>query len=139
MEFFIKIKEGQPFEHPILKDNFCQAFPHIDVNNLPSEFARFERVPCPSLVYTTLNNPTPTYQLIDGVVKEVWDVTSMTAEEITIKQNNVKTYWIENGFASWVFNETTCLFDPPLPCPVDDKMYRWDEASLSWIEISNPT
>ena len=41
-------------------------------------------------------------------------------------------------FASWVFNETTCLFDPPLPCPVDDKMYRWDEASQAWQEVITP-
>ena len=133
MELFIKIRDGQPFEHPIMGDNFRQAFPNIDVNNLPLEFARFEKVPCPSLVYATLNNPTPTYQYIDGVAKEVWDITPMTTEEITIKQNDVKTYWAENGFASWTFNEITCAFDPPSPCPVDGKMYRWDEETLSWI------
>ena len=134
MEFFIKIKDGQPFEYPILGDNFRQAFPNIDVDNLPLEFARFERVPCPSLVYATLNHPTPTYQYIDDVVKEVWNITPMTTQEITIKQNNVKTHWAENGFASWTFDEITCSFVPPLPCPVDGKMYRWNEETTSWIQ-----
>ena len=45
MELFIQVDEnGQAKEHPIHGDNFRQAFPHIDTNNLPSNFARFERV-----------------------------------------------------------------------------------------------
>ena len=47
MKLFIKIKDGQPFEHPIIESNFRQAFPNIDVDNLPSEFARFVRVQKP--------------------------------------------------------------------------------------------
>lgn len=75
MELFIRIVDGQPFEHPILGDNFRQAFPNVDVDNLPPEFARFERVPCPNpdegyyLVAATC-----TYQWVDGVVKDVWEI-----------------------------------------------------------------
>ena len=39
-------------------------------------------------------------------------------------------------FASWVLNETTCLWDPPTPMPTDGKMYRWDEDTTSWVEIA---
>ena len=38
-------------------------------------------------------------------------------------------------YASWVLNETTCLWDAPVPCPTDDKMYRWDEPTTSWVEV----
>jgi hypothetical protein len=38
-------------------------------------------------------------------------------------------------FASWVLNETTCLWDAPTPMPTDDKIYRWDEPTLSWVEM----
>ena len=41
-------------------------------------------------------------------------------------------------FASWVLNETSCLWDPPTPMPTDGKMYRWDEDTTSWIEIPAP-
>ena len=41
-------------------------------------------------------------------------------------------------FASWVLNETSCLWDPPTPMPTDGKMYRWDEDTTSWIEITAP-
>lgn len=38
-------------------------------------------------------------------------------------------------FPSWVLNENTCLWDAPVPMPQDGKSYKWDEASLSWVEI----
>ena len=39
-------------------------------------------------------------------------------------------------YASWVLNETTCLWDSPVPYPTDGKKYQWDEATTSWIEIT---
>ena len=38
-------------------------------------------------------------------------------------------------FNSWVLNEDSCLWDPPTPMPTDGNMYRWDEATTSWVEI----
>ena len=39
-------------------------------------------------------------------------------------------------FASWGLNESTCLWESPTPVPTDGKMYRWDEATTSWVEIT---
>ena len=134
MELFIRIKDGVPFEHPILSENFRAAFPKIDVNNLPSKFALFERVAPPSLgVYEVYEGAT--YEWFDGVVKDVHHVREMTEQEKTKKQNEVKTYWAENGFASWVFNEETCAFNAPIPYPDDGQKYRWDEETTSWILV----
>jgi hypothetical protein len=36
-------------------------------------------------------------------------------------------------FASWLLNEDTCLWDAPVPMPIDGKMYDWNEATLSWV------
>ena len=134
MELFIQIKNNQPFEHPILTDNFCAAFPDVDINNLPSEFAKFERVKCPHAagVYEV---DVVSYQWVDEVVKDVWSVNPMTPEEIAFKQNEAKENWLKNGYASWVFDEATCAFNPPTPCPTDDKQYQWDEPTTSWIEV----
>jgi len=41
-------------------------------------------------------------------------------------------------YASWVLNEDTCLWNAPTPMPTDDKMYTWDEATTSWVEIQSP-
>ncbi len=37
-------------------------------------------------------------------------------------------------YPSWTFNEDTCRWTPPQPYPDDDKNYRWDEATTSWVE-----
>lgn len=40
-------------------------------------------------------------------------------------------------FASWTLNETTCLWDAPIPMPSDaGKFYRWDEPTTSWVEVA---
>jgi hypothetical protein len=42
------------------------------------------------------------------------------------------------SFNSWLLNEDTCLWEPPTPMPVDDKIYSWDEDTLSWVEVAQP-
>jgi hypothetical protein len=37
-------------------------------------------------------------------------------------------------FASWVLNESTCLWDAPVAMPQDGKIYFWDEATVNWVE-----
>jgi len=39
-------------------------------------------------------------------------------------------------FASWVLNDTTCLWGAPTPMPTDDKVYEWDETTTSWKEVT---
>lgn len=39
-------------------------------------------------------------------------------------------------YPSWNMSEETCLWSAPTPMPTDGKMYNWDEATLSWIEVT---
>jgi hypothetical protein len=79
MELYIRLADGQPVDHPILGDNFRQAFPDIDTSNLPAEFAQFERIqPNPGKYEVVVGN---TYQFVDSVVKDVWEYRPMTDEE----------------------------------------------------------
>ncbi len=39
-------------------------------------------------------------------------------------------------YSSWVLNEDTCQYDSPVPYPIDDKRYTWDEATTNWIEVT---
>jgi hypothetical protein len=39
-------------------------------------------------------------------------------------------------FPSWTLVEETCQWTAPVPMPTDGKLYSWDEATLSWIEIA---
>ena len=38
-------------------------------------------------------------------------------------------------FESWTLNEDTCNWEAPVAYPTDGKIYKWDEESLSWIEV----
>jgi len=36
-------------------------------------------------------------------------------------------------FASWILNETSCLWEAPVAYPDDGNMYIWDEDTTSWV------
>jgi len=38
-------------------------------------------------------------------------------------------------FASWLLNESTGLWEAPVPHPASGGSYWWDEETLSWIEL----
>lgn len=48
--------------------------------------------------------------------------------------------WNGIGFAapqpypSWILNQSTYLWESPIPYPNDGKRYIWDETTKSWIE-----
>jgi hypothetical protein len=41
-------------------------------------------------------------------------------------------------YASWVLNTDTARWEAPIPYPTDNKIYRWDEDTKSWVEITGP-
>lgn len=89
MNLFIKLKNGKPFEHPITEENFVLAFPDVDLTNLPEWVAPFERVVKPEIGIFEVDEGV-TYEFINGVVKDVWHIRTMTNEEKAIKTENIK-------------------------------------------------
>jgi len=108
MELYIRIQNGQPFEHPILGDNFREAYPHIDVHNLPPEFARFVRVEQPAIglfeVYEGV-----TYELVGSVYTDVHHVRNMTEDE---KAQKIAALMAEPHPEDWVFSDVTYTWQP---------------------------
>lgn len=86
MDYFIRIVDGQPVEHPIAGDNFRAAFPNIDVNNLPPEFARFIRLRPTGVNVGFYENLTEAYVWANGVVRDNWHAAPMSAEEYATKK-----------------------------------------------------
>ena len=37
-------------------------------------------------------------------------------------------------FPSWVLDESTCFWEPPVPLPDDLNMYYWDEGLQGWTD-----
>ncbi len=142
MILFIRIKDGQPFEHPIFEKNFYEAFPNVDVNNLPSDFARFERVERPEVgIYEVMISNEPTYKLIDGICKDVWHKRDLTDAEKSSKQQAVIDAFNAreqaSNWAAWTFDDATCTMIPPIPrpVPVEGKDIRWCGADNNWKEL----
>jgi len=134
MRLFIRIKNGRAYEHPIFEDNFKQAFPDVNIEDLPEGFAEFDRLPPPAIgpyeVYEGV-----TYEWAGHRMQDVHHVRQMTEQEKLTKQQSIKDEWAVSGFPSWTFNEATCAFEPPVPMPDGDAFYRWDEPTLAWVEV----
>ena len=39
---------------------------------------------------------------------------------------------------SWILNDSTLDWEPPIPCPNDDQQYSWNEETVSWDLIPPP-
>lgn len=164
MNFVIRIENGQPVDHPITIENFRQAFPHLDENNLPPEFAEFNRAGRPKLgAYELFSGEEATYQLVNGIWSDVWPVRQMTEQEKTEKIAGFQAAWTErneannNNWVAWTFDEAKCAYVPPTPRPEgggvfwqgttntwvavpqhpnDGKTYKLDYASAIWVEVT---
>lgn len=40
-------------------------------------------------------------------------------------------------YNSWVLDEDSCTWNPPVACPQDGKIYAWDESQQNWVEVTN--
>jgi hypothetical protein len=134
MRLFIRIKNGRAFEHPIFEDNLKQAFPDINIDDLPDGFAEFDRLPPPAIgpyeVYEGV-----TYEWSGQRMQDVHRVRQMTAQEKLDTQKRVKDRWAQNGWPSWTFDEALCGFQPPVPYPNNGNAYEWDETTTSWMAV----
>jgi hypothetical protein len=44
-------------------------------------------------------------------------------------------FYAPQPFPSWSLNQSTWLWEAPISLPTTNGRYKWDEPSLSWIEI----
>lgn len=45
-------------------------------------------------------------------------------------------FYTPQPYPSWTLNETTCLWEPPVSRPSDNKLYTWNEDTTSWVEVT---
>jgi hypothetical protein len=138
MKLYIETENGITKNHPAFEENLLQAFGVI-----PLHWENFLRVNRPILAaYQTLEKQEPEYQLIDGVWTDVWVLRDMTADEVDVKQQEIKDAWAllpnRENFTAWIFDEATCSYIPPVPRPNDGKLYRWDGTVNNWVEVTSP-
>ena len=39
-------------------------------------------------------------------------------------------------YTSWTLNNTTCKWEAPVSFPTDEKIYKWDEDTTNWVEVT---
>ena len=42
-------------------------------------------------------------------------------------------FMIPQPYPSWILDEDTCQWEPPVPRPEDIRVHNWDEDSGSWV------
>jgi hypothetical protein len=52
-----------------------------------------------------------------------------------IYDEELDAFYAPRPFESWTLNETTCWWEAPVAHPTDEKLYIWDEATISWKEV----
>jgi len=134
IELVIRIVNGEPFEHPITRENFEQVWTDLNFDAPGPGFAKFYRhlQPVPG-VYEIVERCE--YRWNGDSVEDHWITRPMTLEEKTAKQDEIKQNWTD--FLSWTFNEETCEFEPPVPYPEDGNRYFWDESQLAWQQVES--
>lgn len=133
MKLYIEIENNQPKNHPAFENNLLEAFGEI-----PEHWVPFVRVGCPALnVYEIYDGAT--YEIVNGVYTDVHHIRNMTVDEKLNLQNAVKQNWnTTSNYLSWIFDEETCKFIPPISYPSDGQNYIWDEETLNWIKFIPP-
>ena len=48
-------------------------------------------------------------------------------------------FFSRKPFDSWIFDESTLMWNPPIAVPTDDKVYQWNEAATAWVEVTQHT
>lgn len=47
---------------------------------------------------------------------------------------NRDAFYAPQPYPSWILNEDTCIWESPVTCPTDGKLYNWNEQELNWEE-----
>jgi hypothetical protein len=114
MDYFIQIRDGAPYQHPIAADNLCDAFPDIDLDNLPPEFARFERIDPAGISRKPYEVFVENYVMADGAVRDNWVLQEVSPEEKAALREDVIAAVHPDG---WLFNEEWFCWEPDLGAP----------------------
>jgi hypothetical protein len=45
-------------------------------------------------------------------------------------------FYAPQPYPSWMLNQTSWLWEAPVPYPTDGKIYQWNDPATSWIEVT---
>jgi hypothetical protein len=63
-----------------------------------------------------------------------WGVKGKHGAEGYLYDVQKELFYTSQPYPSWTLDENND-WNPPTPMPTDDKMYRWNETDLDWVEV----
>lgn len=141
MKLFIKIENNKPINYPLVESNLRLLHPYLNLESKTDlanyGYAIFEKTPEPTSTYKKI--AVNEYVWEGDIIKENWTIIELSEEEKTAKQNEQHTSWLATSanckFPSWTFNVEKCRYEPPLPKPLDEKIYAWNENTVEWVAL----
>lgn len=131
---YIQVESSLPINHPAYESNLIQVFGEIPLNWVP-----FIRVDAPLLdVYEKFDTSQGhegcgcDYVATEDGFKDVWHVVNMNENERADAKDNAKPSFI----TTWLFDEPTCRWVPPVAYPSDELIYLWSDSNSAWVEVA---
>jgi hypothetical protein len=112
MSHFAKVLDGKVVKVIVAESDFFNTF----VDSSPGQWIQTS--------YNTHGNQHPENRPLRGNYAGVGYTYDAT--------NDV--FYAPKPYASWTLNQSTWLWESPVPMPTDDKLYKWDETTLNWVE-----
>lgn len=112
MGHYAKIVDGKVTQVIVAESDFFKTF----VDSSPGEWLQTS--------YNTIGNQHPQNKPIRGNFAGVGYTYDATHD----------VFYAPQPFESWVLDETTWLWNAPVPMPDDGKVYIWDESTKNWVE-----
>ena len=83
----------------------------------------------------TFDDPTPETLEQFKVYHEADEIVLITNIYISVGDSYVDgKFSPPKPYPSWILNEETYCWEPPIPHPVDGLVYTWNEETLSWVQ-----
>lgn len=113
MSHFAKVVDGTVSQVIVAEQEFIDSF----VDSSPGEWIQTS--------YNTYGNQHPEGRPLRG---------NYAGIGYTYDQDN-DVFYAPKPYPSWVLNNSTWLWQPPIPKPDDDKAYIWSEETTNWTEV----
>ena len=127
MAHYAKVQDGVVTQVIVAEPEFFDNF----VDNSPGKWIKTSYNMRGGVYYDpATNQPAPDQSVING--DEARQRKNYAGVGFTYDRDR-DAFIPPKPYDSWVLNEDTCLWDPPVPYPDDGNDYTWDEGTTSWV------
>lgn len=110
---FIEMRNGAPFEHPILESNLRLFYPNLDPENPPEGYAKFNRIPIREL--GPFEAYMATYYEFANEEKTIWqDVHHIRQLTLAERAEKIREARKNSPGEGWALDENTLKWIPPI-------------------------